>query len=111
MIMLGKTARKLRDAFGLKQRDVADALGISVVHLCNIENNKAAPSAAILESYREIWGVDLYVLAWCLYGDVSKLPPAVRKSANELAKAMQKQIDSIVKRRREDDSPCSVSGR
>ena len=63
MIMLGNTARHLRKSLGIKQREAAEALGVSVVHLCNVENNKSAPSAALLARYRELWDVDLYVLA------------------------------------------------
>ena len=109
MIKLGNTARHLRQSLGLKQREVADALGVSVVHLCNIENDKSVPSQALLDRYRELWGIDLYVLSWCMNGDSSKLPPAVRKSAEQLAKAWKGQISAILNRRREDDSPCSTS--
>jgi transcriptional regulator with XRE-family HTH domain len=107
MIKLGNTARHLRDVLGLKQREVAEALGISIVHLCNVENNKSSPSPALLARYKKLWGVDLYMLAWCLSGDLKKLPPAIRAPAEKLAEAWREQIRVILNRRREDDSPCS----
>jgi transcriptional regulator with XRE-family HTH domain len=109
MIALGKTARHLRESFGLTQRAAAKQLDITVVHLCNIENNKATPSPALLERFREIWNVDLYVLAWCLHGDLEKLPKAVRKPMAELGKAWQAQLDSVIVGSRKDGSSCSIS--
>jgi len=99
-IFLGKTARHLRETLGLTQRATANALGISYVHLCNIENNKALPSQELLERFRTLWGIDLYVLAWCLYGDHSKLPAAMRRAAALLAKSWQNQLGRQEPRRR-----------
>jgi transcriptional regulator with XRE-family HTH domain len=96
MIHLGKTARYLRERKGLSQRDVANALGITQVHLSNIENSKALPSAALLDRYRELWGVDLYVLAWCLHGDPSTLPEAVRGPMRELAEAWRRELGELI---------------
>src|SRR5216684_4258361 len=84
MIYLGKTAKYLRESLELTQRQAAEALGISYVHLSHIENNRAFPSPALLSRYRELWGVDLYVLAWCLHGDSSRLPEPLRKATERL---------------------------
>lgn len=112
MIRLGKTARHLRETLGLTQRAAAEALGISCVHLCNVENDKAVPSPALLERFQELWNVDLYVLAWCLHGDADKLPKPLRKPMAELASAWQAQIDLAAARNRKDaPSPCSASGK
>tara|TARA_R110002049_G_scaffold166600_1_gene332696 strand:+ start:881 stop:1192 length:312 start_codon:yes stop_codon:yes gene_type:complete len=91
-IKLGEAAKELRNSLGIKQREAAIALGISDVHLCNIEKNRATPSPQLLEKYREVWGIDLYVFAWCMYGDVSKLPVNMRKAALTLLEGWKKQI-------------------
>lgn len=110
MIHVGKTARHLRETLGLTQRAAANTLGITCVHLCNIENNKSAPSPALLERYRELWNVDLYVLAWCLHGDADRLPKPLRKPMAELAKTWQEQIEKAAARNRKDaSSSCSIS--
>jgi transcriptional regulator with XRE-family HTH domain len=96
MIHLGKTAKYLRERKGLSQKAAADALGISQVHLSNIENNKALPSPNLLDRYRELWGVDLYVLAWCLFGDPNQLPKAVRKPMQELGDAWRRQLGEVI---------------
>src|SRR5438309_2701224 len=96
MIRIGKTARLLRESLGLTQRQVAHKLGVTVVHVSNIENDKAAPSPELMDRYYKNWGVDLYVLAWCLYGDLNKLPPSIRDSANELAKAWKKRLGNVI---------------
>ena len=110
MIMLGRTAKHLREAKGLTQREAAEQLGVTVVHLSNIENNKSTPSPALVDRYRNLWGVDLHVLAWCLYGDVKKLPAAIRKPAEALAKAWSKQLGWVAQRT-ESSSSCSTSGK
>jgi transcriptional regulator with XRE-family HTH domain len=101
MIHLGKTARYLRERKKLSQREAADALGITQVHLSNLENNKALPSPALVARYRDLWGVDLHVLAWCLYGDPSDLPEAVRGPMQELAAAWRRELGELVDEFRE----------
>ena len=92
MIPLGQTARHIRERKGLTQRAAAIALDISYVHLSNIENNKSIPSAALLTRYKELWGIDVYVLAWCLFGDPDVLPEPVRKPMRELGEAWMKEL-------------------
>ena len=93
MIKLGKTARYVRESKGLTQRATAQKLGISPVHLSNIENGKANPSPGLLARYRELWNVDLYVLAWCLFGKVEDLPDSVKQPMRELAKAWEFELE------------------
>src|SRR6516164_11168066 len=98
MAKIGRTARQLRESLGLTQREAARQLGVSVVHLCNIENEHASPSTELLDRFRDLWGVDLYILAWCQHGDVEKLPPAIRKSARALAESWKKSLGAVVGR-------------
>ncbi|WZO98621.1 helix-turn-helix transcriptional regulator [Isosphaeraceae bacterium EP7] len=97
-IPLGKTARNLRETVGLTQRAMAEELGISAVHLCNIEKNKSVPSQDILDRYRALWGVDLYVLAWCLHGDIGSLPESLRAAAAAIAEGWQKELGVKLKK-------------
>ena len=112
MIKLGNTARHLRDSLGLTQREAARQLQITAVHLCNIESNKSAPSSELVGRYRELWGIDLYVLAWCLHGDTERLPVAVRKPMRELAKAWKEDLaERAAIKRKEARSQCSKSAK
>ncbi len=96
MIHLGETARRVREGKGLSQKAAAARLEISAVHLSNVENNKAAPSRELLERYRALWGVDLYMLAWCLYCDPNDLPESVREPARLLGEAWAKQLGDLL---------------
>lgn len=91
-IKIGQAARRVREVEGLTQRATAKKLGVSVVHLCNIERNNSAPSQALIDRYRELWGVDLYILAWCLFGDENQLPERVRRPMKALADAWRKEL-------------------
>ena len=107
---IGTTAKQLREALGWTQRETADALHVSYVHLCNVENNKTQPSQALLDRFRELWGIDLYVFAWCKQGDGNQLPSSVRGAAVKLANAWQKQVDLLIStHRRCAEVPCSTS--
>jgi transcriptional regulator with XRE-family HTH domain len=93
MIQLGKTIRYVREISGLTQRSAAEALGISDVHLCNIEHDKARPSPELLARIQQEWGADIYILAWCLFGDVKKLPKAVRDPMERLSAAWRADLE------------------
>jgi len=98
--MLGETARKLRESLNLTQKAAAELLGVTDVHLCNVENNRTAPSQKLIDKYRELWDVDLYVMAWCLHGDVTKLPDGIRKAAKGLGRVWQQHLDNITRKHR-----------
>src|SRR5207249_1442620 len=65
MTPLARTARYVREQRQMTQRATAEALGVSFVHVSNVERGRAVPSSALVERYREVFGVDLHVLAWC----------------------------------------------
>lgn len=92
MVKVGLAAKHVREVHSLSQKAAAEMLGVSAVHLCNIEKGKSLPSAHLLESYRQLWQVDLYVLAWCLFGDISALPAGIREASAALAQAWQAEL-------------------
>src|SRR3954466_8823377 len=92
MLLLGKTARYVRERKGLTTRAAAELLDISHAHLINIENNKAAPSMALLDRFRHVFGVELPVLTWCLHGDPEERPARVRAPMKALADAWRKEL-------------------
>jgi len=94
MIKLGNTIKYVREAKGLTQRAAAAVLGVSDVHLCNLEHDKARPSVGLLKKMHEEWHVDLYVLSWCLHGDVKRLPKAVRRPMGQLARAWRSELEA-----------------
>ena len=87
MIELGSTIKYVREAKGLTQRAAAGVLGVSDVHLCNLEHDKVRPSADLLATMSKEWGVDIYVLSWCLHGDPKRLPKVVREPMERLGSA------------------------
>jgi transcriptional regulator with XRE-family HTH domain len=90
---LGDTARNLRETFGITQRAAADLLGISYVHLCNLENNKSRPSPEMLEKFRDVFGVDLYVYSWCSSPELDGLPTGMKSATRQMTEVWQKVID------------------
>lgn len=93
---IGKIAREIREGLHLTQHEMASAIGVTNVHISNIENDKSFPSQQIIDRYREQSGVDIYVLAWCLHGDIEKLPQEIQGAARRLARALQGQLRAFV---------------
>jgi transcriptional regulator with XRE-family HTH domain len=100
MIHVGKTAKQLRESLGLTQVEMADKLQISSIYVSKIENEHSFPTRQIIERYRATFGVDLYVLAWCQYGDIEKLPATIREPAAALAKAWEGRIGKLISQNR-----------
>jgi len=94
-IKLGGAALEVRELLGLTQTEAAKALGCSCSHLYHVEKVGFHPSLSLLNRYREVWGIDLYVFAWCRSGDVSKLPAAVQRAATVLTDTWRKRLATI----------------
>lgn len=95
MVKLGKTLKYTRTCLNLSQREMASQLGISNVHLCNIENNEVSTSLDLVNKFHEAYGVNLYVFAWLLYGDANKLPASVRTSVNKLTDFFKNELEKF----------------
>jgi transcriptional regulator with XRE-family HTH domain len=83
---IGQTARYVRERLGMTQRAAA-ALGVSAVHLSNVERGRAVPSSSLLGRFSEVYGIDVYVLAFCL--DDAGGSVDLRNARHTLADAMQ----------------------
>ncbi|MEZ6087343.1 MAG: helix-turn-helix transcriptional regulator [Pirellulaceae bacterium] len=92
---LGKTARKVRRSLGLSQAKMAEQLKISIVQLSKIENDHAMPSPSLIDKYREVANVDLYVMDWCGDPDMTALPVAVREAAPRVKERLFKGVRLI----------------
>lgn len=101
MISVGKTVRHLRQSLCMTQQQMADALGVTNVHLSHIENSKSFPSQDLMNRFREAFEVDLYILAWCSDEEnVKQIPQALRKHATALSEAWRERLETILKRHR-----------
>jgi len=96
MINLGKAAKYLREEIGLSQRAAAEEIGISFVHLCRIEKEQASPSPEILEKYRVAWGIDVYMLAVCQFGEPGRFPPGMKAVVSSLQRAWTLEISKLI---------------
>lgn len=59
---LGKTIKLLRISAGMKQKDLADRLGVTSNYLSMIENNRREPSISFLREMADALGVPLGLL-------------------------------------------------
>lgn len=109
MIKLGEAARHLREQLGLSQRAAAEELGISHVHLSNIENGKASPTAAMIEKYYQTWKIDLYMFAVANFTTDDRVPVSLRTSVNKLRQVWNSEIAARVLSRQGGDDQCSES--
>lgn len=98
MICIGDAIRDLRGKLGLSQRKAAEAVGISHVHLNNLENGKTAPTTSILDKFFEAWGIDLYMYAVVLDKERERIPESLRGVVGRLETAWKREIDEAIRR-------------
>ena len=104
MINLCDAARELRTRLGLSLRGAAKELGVSFVHLSNIENDNVSPSAEIIDRFRRAWGIDLYMFAACYFSDDGDFPEGISRPLERLKSAWEREIDALIRRRRTEAS-------
>lgn len=92
MSNLGRTARTVRERLGLTQRAAAESLGVTSVHLSNVERGVTPPSANLVSRFAEVFGVDVYVLAYCQGVADERVPRGVRDARRKLAEALERQL-------------------
>ncbi len=109
MINLGEAARHLRERLELSQRAAALELGISHVHLSNIENGKASPTAAMIEKYYEAWSIDLYMFAVANFTTDDRVPITLRPTVEKMRQAWNLEIESRISARQEETAQCLES--
>jgi transcriptional regulator with XRE-family HTH domain len=93
---LGRTARHVRERLGMTQRAAAEALGVSSVHLSNVERGVTPPSASLIARFTDVYGIDIYVLSYC-EGKHSDDPEVVRQARETLGEALRRQLGGLVK--------------
>jgi transcriptional regulator with XRE-family HTH domain len=96
MTAIGSTVRYVREKLGMTQRAAAEALGVSSVHLSNVERGVTPPSALLISRFAEVFGVDVYVLNYCT-GKDDKFPKGVKQARRKLAEALQRQLAEAIK--------------
>jgi transcriptional regulator with XRE-family HTH domain len=72
---VGRTIKNLRNAAGLKQKDLADRLDISPNYLSLVENDKREPSVSFLRTLAREIGIPLGLLFLDIEGDIRKASP------------------------------------
>jgi transcriptional regulator with XRE-family HTH domain len=92
MSLLGQTARFLCEQRQMTQRSAAEALGVSYVHLSNVERGKTEPSTKLLERFKILFGADLHVVAWCFFECDVNLPEPLRMHRQQLAIAWKVEL-------------------
>lgn len=88
----GTAAKVIRKRSKLTQRAAAKRLGITAVHLCNVEGGHAVPSLVLCRRYYDTFGCDLYVASAAL----SKPPQSTKtKGARTTMRATAKPVHDI----------------
>ena len=109
-IPLGKAAQELRARLKLSLRQAAAELGVSYVHLCNIENGRASPSPEMLEKFHDAWGIDLYMYALAFFPDERKTPKVLKGPLDALTAGWKKHIEVLLRERStEGADSCLIS--
>jgi transcriptional regulator with XRE-family HTH domain len=60
----GKHIKAARNRRKCIQKNAASILGITAIHLSNLEKDKSTPSLELIESIHAYFGVNVYICAW-----------------------------------------------
>ena len=85
--MLAKELKALRVNADLTQVESAEKLGVSVVHLSNLENGHSMPSIELLRTYESFFGVDPY----CATHDLLRWERNNRRRQEAVFKRLEKE--------------------
>lgn len=85
MIRFGKTIRRLRNAKGLKQRELAARLPVTPTYLSHLENDRVEPSIKLLRGIARVLNTPVEVIFWDSVDLPDNASPDDRKAC-ELAK-------------------------
>lgn len=96
MTAIGTTVRYVREKLGMTQKAAAVALGVSAVHLSNVERGVTQPSALLISRFAEVYGIDCYVFNYCT-GERDDLPEGVKQARRKLAEALRRQLGDTAK--------------
>lgn len=81
----------------MTQKAAAEALGVSSVHLSNVERGVTPPSASLISRFTEVYGVDVYVLSYCTDAEDDDVPEGVKQARRKLAEALRRQLGTTVR--------------
>jgi len=86
--------RYVRERLGLKQGEVAKAVGVAQATYCNIENGKSAPSVDSAKKIGRVLGVDW----WLLFEDGAELTPDEERFLEDFRMASAEEQAAIRRR-------------
>lgn len=92
---LGQRIRQRRLALNITQQDLANALNITPQHISVIEQDKAAPSIALLPKLAEQLGVTTDYLLTGKEGIITDIIPAI-KANNKLTLKAKRALIALV---------------
>lgn len=93
MLLLGKTAKHMRQTWGLNLTE-ADAQGLELMsgHQSIIERDIGAIKVSTLVHYTKFYGVDLYVFAWLRNEIEQALPDEAPEHVRKLERIMEAKL-------------------
>ena len=74
MTQLGKTIKMLRINAGIKQKNLAEKVGISSNYLSLVENGKREPSIPVIQCIAEELDIPISYIFWYAYEKPTNLP-------------------------------------
>lgn len=100
MNRLCKAAKFIREELGLSVEETAKETRKRPCVIYDLENG-LPPSQVTIDSYREAFGLDLYMVAVAFFTDYNNVPEPLMKAVVALNTAYKNQIAVIVAKRRE----------
>ena len=91
---IAASIREIREAIGLSQREAADRIGCTNVHLCELESGRQNFTFAMLDEISSAYKEDVVIYAVIFHLDLGYFPPVARpaiKAARTLGPKIKKE--------------------
>lgn len=88
-----KAIKRIREALGWTIARMASEVGVHRTTWSKFESARYEVSLGTLERFRDVTGIDAYVLAYALHYDASHLSEEVQKAHRTLNAAWESQIE------------------
>jgi transcriptional regulator with XRE-family HTH domain len=102
---LAKATRSLRERFGFEQIELADRLGITNVHLCNLEAGRSTYSVHVVRRLSDIYGIDVYLYTAVTFVPLNWYALPLRENIRTMRMLMDRELAKALGEKRWPESP------
>ncbi len=93
---LAKATRELRERFGFEQIELAERLGMTNIHPCNLEAGRSTYSVHVVRKLSDIYGIDVYLYTAVTFVPLNCYATPLRENIRSMRMLMASEVAKAV---------------